>query len=195
MKHESVDEQAFESRGTMRVNHRVNNDELIEGMVHTNELTRIDRASLPRLVRIPQPNEDTKVEQYRTLPTRDANPQEHEFFWLIELHRTERMSEPLGIKLVGDVILGRAVGDYRPDIDLTSFGAGHKGVSRQHALIRPTRNQLFMLDLNSTNGTQVNALPLGQSSARPLLDRDLITLGNLSFTIRVISRPGLRKAG
>jgi len=189
-----IEEHKFEARGTMRVNYPKDNTELIEGLVRTNEMTRIDRASIPRLVRIPQPNDDDKVQQYKTLP-KDIDPESSPFFWLIELHRPEGKSEPVGIKLVGDVILGRAVGDYKPDVDLTAFGAGHRGVSRQHAVIRPTHNQLFLIDLNSTNGTQVNALPLGQSTARPLLDRDLITLGNLSFTIRVISRPAFRKAG
>ena len=194
MNHNSVQEQTLDSRGTVRVNYPRDNAEIIERLVNINEITYIDRASTPGLVGIPQPRDDDKVRRYKTLP-KDADPDESPFFWLIELHRPERNSEAVGIRLVGDVILGRAGGSYKPDIDLTSFGARHRGVSRQHALIRPTRNQLFLIDLNSTNGTQVNALPLGQSSARPLLDRDLITLGNLSFTIRVVGHPALRRAG
>src|SRR6185436_11087758 len=74
------------------------------------------------------------------------------------------------------------------------FGGLEQGVSRRHALLRPTANHLYIIDLGSTNGTLHNGLPLGPGIARSLKNSDTVTLGRLSFTIRIIDGPGLHRA-
>jgi serine/threonine protein kinase len=79
------------------------------------------------------------------------------------------------------VLIGRA--DPRsnviPDIDLSGYGGGTAGVSRQHArLVR--RGENWMLeDLNSTNGTFVNDKRVSPSEPAPLNAGDSVRCGQL----------------
>ena len=55
----------------------------------------------------------------------------------------------------------------------------HTLVSRQHCEIFEKDNQLFVKDLKSLNGTYVNNQKISDST--PLLDGQLLTLGNVTF--------------
>ena len=100
----------------------------------------------------------------------------------------------MGVDIVGDMVIGRGAGGPKsPDLDLDTYGAVEHGVSRRHALLRPTRNRLYIIDLDSTNGTMLNAAPLGGGVARSLQDNDSLTLGNFTFTLKIIDGPGLQK--
>jgi hypothetical protein len=111
--------------------------------------------------------------------------------WRIELHDLGSLKEPLGYDILGDTVLGRHIpkGGSTPDMDFSPFDSGEKGISRRHAMLRPTRNNLYLLDLGSTNGTQRNAFPLGPGHAQALQHGDVISLGRLTFTIKIIARP------
>jgi hypothetical protein len=111
--------------------------------------------------------------------------------WRIELHDLGSLKEPLGFDILGDTVLGRHIpkSDSTPDMDFSQFDTGDKGVSRRHALLRPTRNNLYLLDLGSTNGTQRNAFPLGPGHAQALHHDDVISLGRLTFTVKIIAKP------
>lgn len=128
---------------------------------------------------------------YRVLPTRLADSaQGHTLRWRIELHGLSRDFGPIGIDIVGDVILGRGNGSSGgPDLNLDPYGGFDTGVSRQHAILRPSRNALYLIDLSSTNGTWHNALKLGSGTTRAIANNDTITLGRLTFTVRLISLP------
>ncbi|MGF1505685.1 MAG: FHA domain-containing protein [Chloroflexi bacterium] len=96
----------------------------------------------------------------------------------------------MGLDLYGDVVLGR--GDSRPGrilIDLEEYGARELGVSREHLLMRPTRNKLFAIDQGSTNRTTINGAPAGRGVAMTLHDQDLLNLGNMVIMIHVVSTP------
>ena len=56
-----------------------------------------------------------------------------------------------------------------------------------------TPNGWRVRDLGSTNGTLHNGLPLGPGIARSLKHNDTVTLGRLSFTLKIIDGPGMRK--
>jgi hypothetical protein len=56
-------------------------------------------------------------------------------------------------------------------------------------MLRPTPNQLFLIDLGSTNGTLVNMIPQRPGIARALKQRDQVSLGNLHFTIERLDPP------
>lgn len=105
-------------------------------------------------------------------------------FWLIEL-QLEPGGIPQGIALAGDVVLGvRRHAQEPPDFDLAPYGGLEKGVSRRHAILRPGRNRLYVIDLRSTNGTHVNGLPVKHGFAAELCGGDILTLGALSITVR-----------
>jgi pSer/pThr/pTyr-binding forkhead associated (FHA) protein len=56
-------------------------------------------------------------------------------------------------------------------------------VSRQHCLLRVTRNQVLLRDLGSRNGTLVNGQLLGEEQA--LGDGDQIQIGPVVFEVRL----------
>lgn len=82
--------------------------------------------------------------------------------------------------LRSDVVrIGRADAEqnYRPDLDLGSDDA----VSRRHAEIRRRGQQFFLVDLGSTNGTQLNGEPLLPNVEVPLSDGSEIRLGAITL--------------
>jgi len=110
--------------------------------------------------------------------------------WRIQLHGLGPNVRPLGLELLGDVVLGRGkAAPDGPDLDLDPYGGIYHGVSRRHAMFRPTRNALYLLDLGSTNGSFYNGIPVISGMARSLSDKDMVSLGALSFQIRIIDRP------
>jgi hypothetical protein len=56
------------------------------------------------------------------------------------------------------LILGRTdlKVNAKPDLDLTPYGAQERGVSRQHVRLFVENNQLYAVDLGSSNGTRLN---------------------------------------
>lgn len=68
------------------------------------------------------------------------------------------MTERLPFKQDLSASIGRV--DLRlgmiPDIDLTRYGAEERGVSREHARLEVKGGKLFLIDLNSTNGTYID---------------------------------------
>jgi pSer/pThr/pTyr-binding forkhead associated (FHA) protein len=64
-------------------------------------------------------------------------------------------------------------------IDLTPYGAGDRGVSRIHAQIYLEANQLFITDLNSTNGTFLAGKRLEPDTPTVLRKGDELLLGRL----------------
>jgi pSer/pThr/pTyr-binding forkhead associated (FHA) protein len=85
----------------------------------------------------------------------------------------------------GEWIIGRADSDYRPDIDLTPFGAGPgQGVSRKHARVIVQGNGASIEDLKSTNGTLLNGKLLPPQTLQRLDDGDRLDMGNVSLIFR-----------
>jgi hypothetical protein len=124
---------------------------------------------------------------YVALPKDAAGSQ---MYWRIELHASESRLPVLGLDLHGDVIIGRG-GDSEtdPDVDLDRYGAGRLGVSRQHAILRPTPEYLYLADLSSTNGTRCNTIRITQGVSQILSSGDTISFGNLVFQIKIIHSP------
>jgi hypothetical protein len=82
------------------------------------------------------------------------------------------------------VMIGRA--DPRssviPDIDLSMYGGGSAGVSRQHARMIREGDDWSIEDLSSTNGTYVNDQAVPPSEPAPLKDGDTVRCGQLVLT-------------
>lgn len=112
--------------------------------------------------------------------------------WRIELHGMGGGTTPIGFDLIGDVVMGRSKdGPAAPDVDLDHLDAQKMGVSRRHVILRPTEKHLYLIDLNSTNGSMHNGLPVGPGVARSIQHNDTIMLGDLTFTLKIVARPGV----
>jgi pSer/pThr/pTyr-binding forkhead associated (FHA) protein len=85
----------------------------------------------------------------------------------------------------GRAALGQAV---IPDFDLTPYDGLAKGVSRIHALILCTEKEIFLRDLSSINGTQINGIRLSPNMDYPLKAGDMVSLGRLIISIKTINR-------
>jgi hypothetical protein len=108
---------------------------------------------------------------------------------MLEMFQDERRMV-LGMDLYGDVILGR--GQSRPGhilVNLDEYDAQGLGVSREHALLRPTQTHLYLIDQGSTNGTVVNGAASGRGVATGLKNEDLLRLGNLVLMVYIIGKP------
>jgi FHA domain len=111
-------------------------------------------------------------------------------WWRIQLRPSESRLPILGLDLYGDVIFGRG-GDpaAQPDLDLERYGAMNNGVSRQHVLLHPTEQRLYLTDLGSSNGTRWNSVKLGRGQAQILSHNDIISFGNAVFQVSIIRSP------
>ena len=108
--------------------------------------------------------------------------------WRIQLVSEE--GNVMGFDVYDDVVLGRGkrVRD-RSGIDFTEWDAQDKGVSREHALLRPTPTCLYLVDIESTNGTFHNIEAVTPGIARELADGDVIVLGRLALVLRIVHSP------
>jgi hypothetical protein len=91
------------------------------------------------------------------------------------------------LPLSKEVVLGRLDPGRAifPDVDLTSEEGSDKGVSRRHARISRREDQVFIEDLNSLNGTFLNATRLVPEIPYPVKDGDQVQLGKLIVTINL----------
>lgn len=108
---------------------------------------------------------------------------------ILELYKQNKRMV-MGIDLYGDLVLGR--GKSQPGriiLPLEDYDAVKLGVSREHALIRATATSLFVIDQGSTNGTKVNGALAGQGMAVALKDNDLMEIGQMTFMVKILSRP------
>jgi len=109
---------------------------------------------------------------------------------MLELYTDDDKRMVIGIDLYGDLIFGR--GESRPGriiLDLDPFGAEDFGVSREHAMLRPTSTRLYLIDQGSTNRTSVNGATSGAGVATTLKNEDMINLGNMVIMLRIIRTP------
>lgn len=116
------------------------------------------------------------------------NPDQHA--WIIQLELVDSPEHNLSLAVRNELVLGR--GEAENTVDLTPFDASNLGVSRRHLLLRPTLTNLFIIDLDSTNGTLRNGLPIGVNTPYPVANEDVITLGRLPLLLKVIKRPSVQ---
>ena len=167
-----------------------------QAMKPTNELTNEEKMGIPGVAGHAFGSDFGAPQSYRVVPLSMAStnlPPETPR-WRIELEGLGTGIEPVGLDILGDTVIGRGrVGNQPVDLDMDEYGGLEQGVSRRHALLRPTANHLYIIDLGSTNGTMHNGLPLGPGITRSLKHNDSVTLGRLSFSIKMIDGPGMHK--
>lgn len=93
--------------------------------------------------------------------------------------------QPLQIELqifINDVlVIGRSYPGEpdNPDVDLAEFGGQALGVSRRHMQFIKEDGVLKVMDLGSTNGSQLNGIKLQPNRPRIMRLGDRLTLGKL----------------
>jgi len=70
-----------------------------------------------------------------------------------------------------------------PDIDLTPYQAYASGVSRLHAVIKREHEQVYVMDLGSSNGTYLNGKRLQPNTTQTLRHGDMLSLGKLKIQV------------
>lgn len=70
-----------------------------------------------------------------------------------------------------------------PDIDLTPYQAYASGVSRLHAVIKHEHEQVYVMDLGSSNGTYLNGKRLKPNVTQALNHGDMLSLGKLKIQV------------
>ena len=99
-------------------------------------------------------------------------------------------AQMLSIQLADRLIVGRGGNGAAPDIDLYELDAVRHGLSRWHAAFTYDDAQLFVEDLNSTNGTRINGYRLDSGRAYHLRNGDELELGRLRLIVQVVRPPG-----
>lgn len=115
----------------------------------------------------------TKVKEYKETDT--SVPKNRE----VSLHIVA-MNAPMTVDIEitkNDFVIGKSV-NYADGI--ISF---NKMISRQHCKVTKIKNQYYISDLNSANGTYVNNIRLGQLEQRLLKNGDIIRLANSDFKV------------
>lgn len=135
---------------------------------------------------------DAIVEHFIRLPADEADAPAgiaHNT-WRVLLYSSDKAQQrPLGLELWADIVIGRRVVGTDVDLDLSALGALKSGVSRKHAVLRPTRSSLFLIDLGSSNGTFCNAVKLGNGVAQKLEHGDTVSFGHLHFKLKIAQTP------
>lgn len=92
---------------------------------------------------------------------------------------------PIMVQMRYEVILGRVSDqdDGTAYINLSTYGGANLGVSRRHAQLIREERAIYLMDLNSTNGTRLNGEPLPAGVERRVRDGDELTLGQLRLSV------------
>jgi pSer/pThr/pTyr-binding forkhead associated (FHA) protein len=98
----------------------------------------------------------------------------------------------IGVDVRQGLIVGRRDPDAEdnPDLDLSPHLAREHGVSRQHAMLLPSNEGMYLVDMGSKNGTWVNGVYLDPGVRYPLHSNDRVEFGLLRLTVRSVSLLG-----
>ena len=116
-------------------------------------------------------------------------PQPHEPRpWRIIFQTVHPHVTRIGLNVWQALVIGRAdtQGSQQPDLDMSPHGGDEMGVSRQHAVLIPGHDALYLADLDSTNGTWINGRYLEPGRWHPLAPGDRIDLGLLRLEVRSV---------
>ncbi|GAB4477456.1 MAG: hypothetical protein Kow00124_20630 [Anaerolineae bacterium] len=149
--------------------------------------SRRKSAETARLYAEPASEPDEVVEYVRVPHTDDFRGERP--VWRVQLVILNTGSpQSIWLEINDEIVLGVAK-DQDNIVDLTPYNARALGVSRRHLLLRPTETNLFVLDLNSTNGTRRNGVAVGSVVPQLLHNGDILSLGNLLLGVNIVAGP------
>ena len=126
----------------------------------------------------------SRLEDAKLIGGTDKNPFDISLTPLTGLGIYLENTAPVTVIEEKEFMLGRKVeGAEGVVVDLVPFGAFQMGVSRQHALMRKTKDGYEIIDLNSTNGTWVDKRQLAAHIPQPVRSGALIQLGRMRLLV------------
>src|SRR5688572_6065892 len=134
---ERMNRSSFEDIRTMKIPEvRLNQAHMGQQIKSTRRLTEAQRRRTPIVWRSKYKPSEGAAEDFVVLPHGTASSMIPR--WLIRMEGLTP-TKPLGIEVASDIVLGlmRSV-ESRPDLNFDLFGGYDKGVSRRHAMIRPS---------------------------------------------------------
>ncbi len=110
--------------------------------------------------------------------------------WRIIFQSLEAKATTIGVDVRDPTTIGRSSSedDELPGLDLAKFSAFKSGVSRQHAVLIPTQEALYLVDMNSRNGTWLNGHFVEPERRYPLNAGDRIEFGLFKMRVRTLTR-------
>lgn len=104
--------------------------------------------------------------------------------WVMEL-RVVGTPVTIQVNVKDHMLIGRADPErgINPEIDLTEPDGMGKGVSRRHASIAVHDERVFVRDLGSTNGSQLNGVPCDPLTEYRLRHGDELMFGNMRLQV------------
>ena len=99
-------------------------------------------------------------------------------------------AQMISVPLADRLVIGRGDNGRNPDIDLTQLDGVRFGISRSHAAITYDETQLYVEDLNSTNGTRINGYRLDSGRTYRLRNGDELELGRLRLVVQLVRPAG-----
>jgi pSer/pThr/pTyr-binding forkhead associated (FHA) protein len=78
------------------------------------------------------------------------------------------------------VVIGRSPGS-------SPYIINHLDISRKHFCLKIVKDQIFIEDLRSTNGTSLNGRAIGNKGPAAIDSGDQIIIGSVVMTLRVLS--------
>jgi len=169
-------------RAAPRMGINTQNSQRMNAMAFLNELSRAVRSS------------GVSAVDYRAVPL-EPSPRDRALWqtcraWQIVLVPSGKSELFMALELRGDIVIGSNPGSNEGlDVNVSGLDGYGQGVSRRHVLLRPTREKLYLLDLNSTNGTSINGMPATIGRAYTLADGDLFSLGRLHLQLKIARKP------
>ncbi len=110
--------------------------------------------------------------------------------WRVTFQISREDDKMLTVEVRRPMVIGRM--DPRaathPDLDFSVYGALELGMSRQHAILLPAADGLWLIDLDSTNGTRVNDHYLHPGLRYRLHEGDQIDFGALQVRVSALKR-------
>jgi hypothetical protein len=156
------------------------------------ETTNIGTGAMPYSFSLERPDLKIDIENFVRLPAPLSTDQVAETGtpWRFILISSNPKHELLRLEVHDDIVIGRSGEGVAPNLDLTFHDGVAAGISRRHAVLRPTPDHLLLIDQESTNGTFHNRKRLAPGKEQKLEDQDIISFSNLHFKIMFVSRPG-----
>lgn len=133
---------------------------------------------------------DTRIKKFVRLPIGPTKQHDQEDFatWRVTLVSAHPDQKLLALEVHDDVVVGRTGSGIKPDLDLTRYGGGILGVSRRHALLRPSSDGLQLIDLGSTNGTFCNGSRISAGIGCTLEESSVISFAGVHFLVYALGK-------
>ncbi|MGF1507823.1 MAG: FHA domain-containing protein [Anaerolineae bacterium] len=112
--------------------------------------------------------------------------------WRIIFHTPVNPPSIIGLDVRQSLVIGRLDPEFedRPDLDLTPHLGLDHGVSRRHAALVPALDGLYLVDLDSKNGTWINGLYAEPGERYLMAQGDNIEFGLLRLIVRSVTMLG-----